>query len=388
MTATPTAGTQFLGWGGGVNSSAATLSFVMKSNLVIQANFGGDPFFALSGNYNGLFFENTAVRQHSSGSFTAYVDGRGNYSGRLQLAGAGYAFSGKLGTDGNATATISRPGTNSLNLALHFGGAGQSNRVAGQIDGGNFVADLAGDRLQFDSLHPAPQAGQYTLVFPGGTGNLPGGGGYLRLVVYADGSLVSSGILGDGTAVSHSSYISKDGQWPFYLPLYSYSSGSMLGWLTFTNLPNDDVTGRLNWIKPALAGELNNKSGFTNQLTAVGSRFVTPANYRTTPILAMTDASIAFANTETAGDFINSIKLGKSGSVNNLSTNRLSMSLDVNYGTFAGWVVEPNARYYARFYGAVHQKRNMGFGYLQDLTRTAGVTIYSGVQQPALGSVQ
>jgi hypothetical protein len=320
------------------------------------------------------------------------VDGRGNYSGRLQLAGAGYAFSGKVGADGNASATISRAGTNSLNLSLHFGGPGQSNRVSGQVDGGNFVAALQGDRLQFDDLHPAPQAGQYTLILPGGTGNLPGGDGYLRLVVYGNGSVVSSGILGDGTAVSQSSYISKDGQWPYYTPLYSYSSGSMLGWLSFTNLPNDDVTGRMNWIKPALAGELNNKTGFSNQLAAVGSRFVTPANYRTTPILGMTKATIAFDNSETAGDFSNAITLGKAGSVSNQSTNRLSMSLDVNYGTFSGWVVEPNARYYARFYGAVHQKRNMAFGYLQDLTRTVGVTIYSPDQAPSaapvFGSVQ
>ena len=45
----------FDGWTGDVVSGLAKLTFVMQSNLVLQANFITNPFIPAAGNFQGLF---------------------------------------------------------------------------------------------------------------------------------------------------------------------------------------------------------------------------------------------------------------------------------------------------------------------------------------------
>ena len=52
------------------------------------------------------------------------------------------------------------------------------------------------------------------------------------MIVDSKGTVKFAGKLGDGTSVSQSALLSIDGQWPFYISLYS-GSGSLFGWLTF-----------------------------------------------------------------------------------------------------------------------------------------------------------
>ena len=62
------------------------------------------------------------------------------------------------------------------------------------------------------------------------------------------------------------------GQWPFFVPLYS-GKGSILGWLTFSNAPDSDISGLLNWIKPAQPAARLYPAGFTNVTGAIGSAY-------------------------------------------------------------------------------------------------------------------
>ena len=54
--------------------------------------------------YNGLFYQNDAVRLDSAGSFTLTLTSRGKYSGRIQIGSKRYSFSGFL-SSGQSGAT-------------------------------------------------------------------------------------------------------------------------------------------------------------------------------------------------------------------------------------------------------------------------------------------
>jgi hypothetical protein len=47
----------FSNWTGNVSSASPKLSFLMESNMVLQANFVPNPFVTVSGAFHGLFYE-------------------------------------------------------------------------------------------------------------------------------------------------------------------------------------------------------------------------------------------------------------------------------------------------------------------------------------------
>ena len=65
------------------------------------------------------------------------------------------------------------------------------------------------------------------------------------------GRLRLSGELADGTKISQSVPVSPNGEWPLYVSLYG-GKGSILSWITFADRTTDQLTGLLNWTKPAL----------------------------------------------------------------------------------------------------------------------------------------
>ena len=78
VTAVPIGNWVFANWSSGTNTNSlsplpnsASLSFLMSSNLILQANFVTNPFTAVAGVYNGLFSPTNGVSEESSGFFTA-----------------------------------------------------------------------------------------------------------------------------------------------------------------------------------------------------------------------------------------------------------------------------------------------------------------------------
>jgi hypothetical protein len=90
------------------------------------------------------------------------------------------------------------------------------------------------------------------LVIPGKDNDpsVPAGDGFGVVSVGTSGKIKFKGTLADGTKVSQSTSLSKDGLWPMYVSLYS-GKGSLVSWQAFANQINSDLNGMLNWIKAA-----------------------------------------------------------------------------------------------------------------------------------------
>jgi hypothetical protein len=384
---TPGKGFVFSNWVGTVMgnvvlvSNAPKLTFIMRSNLVLQANIILNPFIPVKGTYNGLFGQ-TNRAQESSGFFTLTLTTNGAYSGSLKPGSNSYALSGQFDLAGRASQVVSRPGTNAwgVGMGLDFGARQLRGWVSNGMTGG-WVADLLADLAVFDArTNPATQyVGKYTLSIPGDTnqdGTVWLGDGYLTLSVDAGGKLTYSGSLADGASTGPASVpVSGEGYVPLYVPLYS-GKGSVWSWLTFdANQPATGLEGWLSWIRPVQAGAYY-PVGLTNEVLVEGARYTPPAG-TTSRVIALTNGVMVFEGGNLTGPLTNAVMLTATNKVIDLSlTNKLSLSLTVSNGTFAGSVREPGLTRSNSFKGVLLQDQNSGYGYFLETNRSGRVLLW------------
>lgn len=287
LTAAPASKNVFTYWFGGTNQpygilgSSSRYTFAMQSNLVIEANFVTNSFLAAAGAYHGLFAPDTSVRQQTnSGSFLLNVTSSGTVSGNLDLGGQTVPFSGKFNSSGTADLiSIRSHGESSLTTILQMNFTNQS--VAGTVSDGSFTAVVDGDRDVFTATDKATQfEGQYTFIIPGTNDSAVGpfGVSYGTAKVSATGTITMAGSLADGTSISQSSQVSKNGRWPLYVSLYD-GRGSLWGWNYFTNQTLAAVPG-LSWINATnVAKTAVYRSGFTNQQAALKGGIYLPTQH-------------------------------------------------------------------------------------------------------------
>jgi hypothetical protein len=294
VTAAPLSGWVFINWtDGGTNTSTVlgtneSLSFIMTPNLVLQANFITNQFSAVDGVYNGLFSPAAGASENTSGFFTATVaaTGTGAYSGKLLLDGGSYSFSGTFNLSGDSEATVARTGQPPVEVILHLNLPAPDDQMTGYVvdfASNGWTSELLANRAVFSKSSPATNyVGKYTLVIPPASGsptNSPGGYSYATLANTSAGLVTLGGTLADKSAISQSTSVSKDGNIPLYVSLYS-KKGSLQGWLTLTNettnqtSPLPTILGtNLAWFKAAVSGPLYS-AGFTNtNLSALGSLY-------------------------------------------------------------------------------------------------------------------
>ncbi len=375
MTAKPVAGYEFAGWHGSFHSMNPKLSFVMTSNLVLEADFVPSPYVPAAGYYNGLFFEEEAVALQSAGCFKIIVTTRGYYSGSLQLGKSRYSFSGKLDLSLHGSASITRKLMTPLLVDFQFGTNSNLGEITGTVSDGAWTADLSGARSPFNSkLNPAPQTGNYTLVIPGSDDsvNQPRGHSYGYTSVRANGMVMFAGTLADGTRISQSAYVTQDAAWPFYLSLYK-GAGAMTSWLTFQNDSESDINGSLSWIKATNTIAKYYPTAFTNETKAIGSTYVAPV--APAVILDMVNGAVNFAGGNLPANFGNLVTMGLNSKITNLSTNAMTLSFSTSRGTFAGKVTDPSTGNSYAFGGVAFQKLNVGYGSMLGTNLSSEVSI-------------
>ena len=377
LSAIPASGQVFAGWSGDITTPLTKTAVKLTANLVVQANFIPNPFLPIQGKYNGLFCEADAVRQSSAGFVTMTVTANGDYSGRLQLGATYYPFSGKLSLQGRATNTLPRLGSNALILELQVGMGGQADQLFGRVSDGTWISTIAGDRYVYNAItNSPPWVGHYTTIIPGNyiyDPTLPMGDGYGSVVVDAGGTIHFTATLADGVRITQNIPVSKNGQWPLYVSLYS-GKGSIMAWLAFTNQSTTDLAGQLSWIKPAQLSAIYYPTGFTNVTTVLGSTYVRPVS-ATNCVLNLTNASIAFLGGNLAADFTNSVVLASNNKVTNLSSNQLLLSFTLSTGIFNGKAKDVSNGVMWPFHGAVLQKMNLAQGAIFGTNQTGRVLL-------------
>jgi len=367
LLATPAYGSVFSNWLGGVSGPSVELgvqprlTFTMDSNLVLQANFVTNPFPAVAGNYQGLFYDTNNPGHDNAGFFNATVTASGGFTAKLQHGADQPSISGQFSVGGLwGTNHLALLGTNpvSVHWQLDLSGGG----ISGSLSNSLATAQLQANRAVFDSAHPTSCAGKYTLIISGNadTGHPPAGNGYGSLTVSPNGILAFTGKTGDGAPAAQGTILSKQGMWPFYVSLYS-GKGSLFGWLSFTNDTDRDIEGVVNWTKPAQPGAVSYPAGLAltgaKGLETLGSRFNGTNGFR---VLTLTNGVLVLDNGNLLSGLTNGFMLGN----NNVATgsNGLSITFDSGTGLFSGGLTTAQNLGLIRVGGAVLQKQNAGYG--------------------------
>lgn len=247
LSAKPRAGQVFSSWSG-VPFQGARLNFVMRSNLVLTANFVPNPFPAVKGGYAGLVLNTNAVAPESSGFFQLQVGSLGAFSGHLVLGGIRRTLAGQLSPMGEARLTILRTGRSPIALALSLDLTNGTDQIIGRVTDGNWTSDLSGNRNVFTAMSiPAPQTGRRSFVFQR-TDATRADVGSGSAKISTGGGATLTGRLSDGRKFTLSTTLAKEGSTPFYLSL---SGGTEVigGWMTFGGNLGPPVDGKLYWVK-------------------------------------------------------------------------------------------------------------------------------------------
>lgn len=231
---------------GVVTSSVATLT-------VLPTNTMG----TVAGTYNGLFFQTNAdgtpdITEGTAGLLAnCVVASNGAYSGKLYLGGASYSLAGVFSSSGDACATIPLTNASSSNVTVVlcldlFNGTGQmTGSVSSAFSGAAWSAPLIAEL----ATNTDPLLATVEVVMAAGSS----GSGCLNygaasgLVV--NGVLTLAGVLEDGTAITQTVPVAKNGNVPLYFNLYE-DAGLLEGWI---NLAGGKVTGSLTWICPVFS---------------------------------------------------------------------------------------------------------------------------------------
>jgi len=278
VTAVSAAKNIFSNWVGGTSQPYAVLStsarytFVMQSNLLLEANFTTNPFIAGAGIYNGLFSLTNGVTEQTAGMIrNINVHENGTYSGGILINGQARSVNGTFDASGQTVYHLARAdsegGPLTLTMTLNWNELPQqlTGTVSGVLNGvawsaTNLLADISTNNML---------GAEYTMLLPPDTNNAPptsspGGDGYALITNNAT-MVRITGALADGTAFAQAVPVSQDGFVPVYVSLYA-GKGLLMGWINL-DLANTSAVAltSLTWIRPAHASGLY-PNGFTNVL--------------------------------------------------------------------------------------------------------------------------
>jgi hypothetical protein len=259
----------FRNWtdGNGIVVSAdSRYDFLMQDSLLLQANFGPNPFPGVAGIYNGLFFPTNGINELDSGMISLNLNSRGTYTGTITLESGIYPFSGQFlfHTSGSAAVDsnflIKVRNAPPILGTLHLPGNGTSSllpSLTGQVS----IYDSHLGRRVFAPITAGYSPGNAGPVRPGTYNfqiptayltpqNGPYGYGCGSIIVRSNGTaLTIINVADQNPQVTCNGAVTQDGRLPVCASLYA-KRGLYIGWFNFVDQPTSDVQGEnMHWIK-------------------------------------------------------------------------------------------------------------------------------------------
>jgi hypothetical protein len=333
-----------------------------NSHGTVSSTILPNGFTLAAGNYNGLIYETAGISSRSAGAFNVKSTAKATFSAKLSTGGRTYAFSGKFDPRGRATNSIARAGATPLKVELQVDLAG-GDLMQGRVTDGNWSAVLVADRQIYSrNGRLSPQAGTYTLLVAGDpalSSSSPGGCGFGTVKVDAGGTVMFSATLADGTKISQSTTLSKQGLWPMYSSLNG-GKGVLMSWVQFSNQSQTDLSGQMIWLRPAGASKYY-PGGFTNALSVSGSAYHAPAAGMR--VLNLTQGNLVLSGGGLSQSVTNGVTLGMNNKLSSTSDKSLTLTITASSGLFKGTLLNPATGKMVPIQGAVSRKANIGVGY-------------------------
>ncbi len=374
--ATPGRDQVFNGWTGTITTNSAAFSFLMEPGLTLVANFVPNPFAAVKGTYFGLIQPETPSHEES-GFFRILTTSSGAFSGKITMGGKNYSVRGKFNGDGSFSSFNPQTGRT---LILQLDLVNDTDKITGSLSDGFSTASLIGDRAVFSKNNPSIHARRYTVLIPPNSAepNSPHGNGFGLLTVDATGKTRIAGTLADGTTFSQSASISKDGDWPFYVPTHK-GSGSISGKVQFGDEPGiSDLAGTVNWFRSANASAKLFSNGFSAQTTLIGSGYSKPSGTR---VLEVEEGENNVLVNLGSGDLETEVQrpvtLGSNNQfkVNPPADDKLRITVSAATGSLRGSFIHPVTGRTTKHQGVIFQKQNLAQGFFLGSAQAGFVAI-------------
>jgi hypothetical protein len=280
---------------------------------------------------------------------------KGKLTGKLQSAGAPCSFAGQLDLNGSATINVSRRKLNPLAMQIQVNLGQGADTLTGLVSDGNWTSTLFAERAGLDGkTATSGQAGRYTLVIPAGDGSAMIGDSFGSVIVTRTGRLTFMVSLSDRTKVTQSTFVSREGHWPLYLPLYKGQS-SLFSWVTFENTSLSDLDGQLYWNTPALTNGVPSAS----QLT--GCAYTPPG--AGSSLLNFTNGIVTLSAASFSQDLQAQIRLRPNGNLTAQSGLDVKLGFVRSTGVFNGSATASGTKQSFVLHGVALQKQNLASGY-------------------------
>jgi sugar lactone lactonase YvrE len=330
------------------------------------------------GNYAGLFFDTNNLTATNAGFFSATLAPAGTFTAKLLLGGGTIPFSGQFSNDGVYSNSFVAKGFNTpftVQLQLDLSGAGT---ITGTIANSGWSCPLLANQDVFSVANPpSQQFQQFSLVIPGdeNSTNQPGGNSAGTIILDGVGGVSFKGSLADGSPAAQKTFISRNGNWPFYISS-SGGQGVMLGWLNFSFGQKGNLTGQLYWERLPQADASLYPAGFnfTNGITVVGSYFDYFVSVPT--LIVPNGGQVVLQQADISPPLTNYFTLTAHG-LNDFvsSTNNLKLTITFSTGAFKGSVVNPANNLTIPISGAILTNQNAGFGFFINSNQSGSVFI-------------
>ena len=198
------------------------------------------------------------------------VTATGRFTGVVRFFEARYPIRGQFSVDGYCELEIDRLGEPPITINLSENGGPGGIRIGGGLHASSRDYEVIQDTaLVFPTA--APQVGTYTFALPPNRDDLPQGNGFVTGRVSRSGAVSFVGRIGDGQAFSFGSQLRRGGSAQFYVVAGDAPRDRLSGRLQFPADAGTEAAGNLVWFKaPRTTGFF--QSGFTSELTVVGSR--------------------------------------------------------------------------------------------------------------------